>query len=183
MKKRVMKVATIFALSGLLLSQSSCIGSFSLTNNLLSWNRQIDNKFVNELVFFAFWILPVYEVSALADVVVLNSIEFWSGNNPVTSSTRTIKGQDGQKYLVEADENGYTITGESDKQVVRLDFDKESRSWDCTVNEGETYRLMTFVDDTHVMLPAGGDKSVLVEVSKGGVMAYQEQVMPAMALR
>ncbi|MDE6825218.1 MAG: DUF3332 domain-containing protein, partial [Paramuribaculum sp.] len=89
MKKRVMKVATIFALSGLLLSQSSCIGTFSLTNNLLSWNRQIDNKFVNELVFFAFWILPVYEVSALADILVLNSIEFWSGNNPVTSSSRT----------------------------------------------------------------------------------------------
>ena len=66
---------------------------------------------------------------------------------------------------------------------MRLDFDKETCSWDCTVNEGETYRLMTFVDDTHVMLPAGGDKSVLVEVSKAGVMAYQEQVMPAMALR
>ena len=37
------------------------------------------SKFVNELVFFAFWILPVYEVSGLADLLVLNSIEFWSG--------------------------------------------------------------------------------------------------------
>ena len=62
---------------------SSCVGRFSLTSNLLNWNRQVGNKFVNELVFFAFWILPVYEVSALADVLVLNSIEFWSGSNPV----------------------------------------------------------------------------------------------------
>lgn len=183
MKKKVIKVATIFALCGLLLGQSSCIGSFSLTNKLLSWNRQIDNKFVNELVFFAFWILPVYEVSALADILVINSIEFWSGNNPVACGSKTIQGQDGQKYLVEADENGYTITGESDKQVVRLDFDNESRSWNCTVNEGETYRLMTFVDDTHVSMPVPGGESVIVEISQAGVWAYEQQALPAMAAR
>ena len=58
------------------LTMSSCIGKFALTNKLLTWNRTIGNKFVNELVFFAFWILPVYEVSALADILVINSIEF-----------------------------------------------------------------------------------------------------------
>ena len=62
---------------------SSCIGSFGLTNKLLTWNRSIDSKFVNERVFIAFWIVPVYEISALADVLVINSIEFWSGSNPV----------------------------------------------------------------------------------------------------
>ena len=50
---------------------SSCIGSFGLTNKLLTWNRSIDSKFVNELVFIAFWIVPVYEISALADVLVI----------------------------------------------------------------------------------------------------------------
>ena len=30
---------------------SSCIGSFALTNKVLSWNKQIGSKFVNELVF------------------------------------------------------------------------------------------------------------------------------------
>ena len=70
---------------------SSCIGSFSLTNKLLAWNKTVGNKFVNELVFFAFWVLPVYEVSALADVLVLNSIEFWSGGNPVAKGTKVIE--------------------------------------------------------------------------------------------
>ena len=64
---------------------SSCIGSFGLSNKLLDWNRNIDSKFVNELVFIAFWIVPVYEISALADILVLNSIEFWSGSNPMAS--------------------------------------------------------------------------------------------------
>ncbi|MDE6279855.1 MAG: DUF3332 domain-containing protein, partial [Paramuribaculum sp.] len=83
MKKKILNVAVITLLCGSMLPLSSCIGSFSLTNKLLSWNRQVDNKFVNELVFFAFWILPVYEVAGAADLLVLNSIEFWSGSNPM----------------------------------------------------------------------------------------------------
>ena len=95
MKKTRLTVAIVCALMGSMMLPS-CIGSFTLTNKLLSWNNQVGSKFVNELVFFAFWILPVYEVSALADVLVLNSIEFWSGSNPVAAgTTRTIQGNDG----------------------------------------------------------------------------------------
>ena len=46
---------------------SSCIGSFALSNKVLSWNQQIGNKFVNEIVFFGFWILPVYEITIKDD--------------------------------------------------------------------------------------------------------------------
>ena len=61
MKKTVLTVALVCALCGSMTFQS-CIGSFSLTNKLLSWNNTIGNKFVNELVFFAFWVIPVYEI-------------------------------------------------------------------------------------------------------------------------
>ena len=63
-------------LSGSLLF-SSCVGSFSLFNRLSSWNQSVGNKFVNELVFLAFNIVPVYGVAYLADALVINSIEFW----------------------------------------------------------------------------------------------------------
>ena len=74
---------------------SSCIGSFRLTNKLLAWNQTIDSKFVNELVFIAFCIVPVYPISAMADLIVINSIEFWSGENPVadTGKVKTIEGK------------------------------------------------------------------------------------------
>ncbi len=130
---------------------TSCIGNFALTNKLLAWNKTISNKFVNELVFFAFWIIPVYEVSALADVLVFNTIEFWSGNNPVACGKKVIDGQDG-RYLVECDGKGYTITSENDNSVVRLDFDAADDSWSVRVNEGESYKLMTFIDDSHVKM-------------------------------
>ena len=91
-KTKMMAVCAI--LSGSLLF-SSCIGSFGLWNNLKSWNQGIGNKFVNEIVFLAFHIVPVYEVAYLADILVLNSIEFWSGSNPVAEvgTIKTVKGE------------------------------------------------------------------------------------------
>ena len=107
MKKRFFSMVIIATLvSSMMLT--SCIGSFQLTNKVLTWNKQVGSKFVNELVFVAFWIVPVYELSGLADLLVLNSIEFWSGENPVQASTKTIDGKHG-KYIVKTDKNGYQI--------------------------------------------------------------------------
>lgn len=174
MKKRYLSVAVVLALAASMIS-TSCIGSFSLTKKLLSWNNTISNKFVNELVFFAFWFIPVYEVSALADVLVFNSIEFWSGNNPVACGKKVIDGQDG-RYIVECDKKGYTITSENDGSVVRLDFDDSDRSWSVSANGSESYKLMTFIDDTHVKMIAPDGTMQPVELSQEGVWAYQQTV-------
>ena len=65
---------------------SSCIGSFKLWNGLLEWNKSLGNKFVNELVFIALNIVPVYGIASFADILVLNTIEFWSGSNPMAAN-------------------------------------------------------------------------------------------------
>lgn len=174
MKKRYLPVAIALVLTGSIMS-TSCIGSFALTNKLLSWNKQVGNKFVNELVFFAFWVIPVYEVSCLADVLVINSIEFWSGDNPVASGKKVIDGKDG-RYIVECDGKGYTITSENDKSVVRLDFDKEDQTWSVAVPGGDRYELMTFIDETHVAMPAPDGTRSIVELSDNGLMAYRDMV-------
>ena len=75
MKREKLTLVAVL-LSGSLLF-SSCVGSFGLFNRLSSWNQSIGSKFVNELVFLAFNIVPVYGVSYLADALVINSIEFW----------------------------------------------------------------------------------------------------------
>ncbi len=173
MKKKYLSVALVLALAGSLLT-TSCIGSFSLTNKLLSWNKSVGSKFVNEVVFFAFWIVPVYEVAALADILVLNSIEFWSGNNPLAKGTKVIEGQDG-RYLVECDGKGYTIKSENDGSVVRLDFNQDEQTWSATAN-GETYNILTFVDDTHVKVPSVNGGYEVVELTQEGVWAYQGKV-------
>lgn len=161
---------------------TSCIGKFQLTNNLLAWNKTISNKFVNELVFIALCIVPVYEISALADVLVLNSIEFWSGSNPLAMGTRVIDGKDG-RYLVECDGKGYTITSENDKSVVRLDFIDETDTWTVSIPGGDSYELMTFVDETHVSMPAPDGSRRIVELSQEGLLAYDALVRQATELR
>lgn len=173
MKKIYFRVGLILTICASL-SMSSCIGSFGLTNKLMDWNKQVSSKFVNELIFFAFWVLPVYEVTALADILVLNTIEFWSGDNPVAKGKKVIDGQDG-RYLVECDGKGYTITSENDGSEVRLDFDSNDRSWSVTADD-KTVKLMTLVDDTHVdMIDANGGYQ-RVELSEAGCLAYQSIV-------
>lgn len=171
MKRKYFTVAAVLLCASSLMF-SSCIGSFALTNKLLSWNKQVGSKFVNELVFVAFWILPVYEVSGLADILVINSIEFWSGSNPVAQGRTVIDGQDG-RYLVDCDGKGYTITSENDGSKVRLDFDVEEQTWSANIN-GQSYELMTFIDDSHVSMPAPDGTRTVVELSQDGLWAYQQ---------
>ena len=153
---------------------TSCIGRFALFNKVKDWNNQVGSKFVNELVFVAFWIVPVYELSGLADLLVLNSIEFWSGENPVQASTKTIDGKHG-KYIVKTDKNGYTITNTADKSVVKFNFDAAENSW-TLVNGDKEVKFLQYVDDNHVKMitPEGGYTTV--ELSERGVYAYQQMV-------
>lgn len=163
---------------------SSCIGSFALTNRVLNWNRQVGSKFLNELVFFAFWVLPVYEVTSLADLLVINSIEFWSGNNPVSASTKVIDTDNG-RYLVKCDGKGYDITCQTTGQQYRLDFNADTDTWSLQY-DNQTYPLMTMLDDSHVKMAMPDGTMRTVELTQQGMMAYKADataMMPALALR
>ena len=117
-------------------------------SNLRDWNQGLGNKFVNEIVFLAFHVVPVYEVAYLADILVLNSIEFWSGSNPVAEAgtIKTIKGADGE-YTIRTNTDGYTITkiGEEDKPL-DLVYNSENRTWNA-VAEGQNFELITMNED------------------------------------
>ncbi len=84
MKRKIVAKLLMLALIGTTMTtQAACIGSFSLTRGLLSWNQNLSNKFINWLVFLAFVILPIYGIAILADALVFNSLEFWTGSNPM----------------------------------------------------------------------------------------------------
>lgn len=175
---RKIKIAVSAVLvAGCSLVFSSCVGSFALSNRVLSWNRGIGNKFVNELVFFAFWVLPVYEVTMMADVLVLNSIEFWSGNNPLTASTKVVDTEHG-RYLIACDGRGYTVTHETTGDTMRLDFDEETQTWSFESGDGEQIPLMTWIDDSHVKMLCTDGQMRAVELSAEGVLAYAADNTP-----
>ncbi len=174
MRKKHLIVATVVALSASMMMQS-CIGSFALFNKVKNWNEHVGDKFVNELVFVAMWILPVYELCFTADLLILNSVEFWSGENPALSAeTKVVDGKDAQ-YLVARNEAGYTITNMTTKQVTRFNFNAKENSWSLE-NNGEEVKLFTFVDDTHVDVIIRDGSYTRVELSQPGVLAYQQLV-------
>ena len=165
MKKFNLKMVATVMICGAFLF-SSCIGSFSLHSKLVNWNQSLSNKFVNELVFLAFNIIPVYGVCYMADALVINSIEFWSGSNPLASigDVKKVQGENGN-YLVETLENGYSITKEGDEAAsMELIYDKELNTWNVVSGDTSAELIQLNNDGTASMtLPNGEDLTVTLD--------------------
>lgn len=171
MKKTFLPIALVLALTAST-SLQSCLGSFALTKKVMTWNRTIGNKYVNEIVFFAFWVVPVYEICGLADLFVINSIEFWSGENPVDQTTAYIDGRDA-RYRIDADATGYLVTNLSDNTSFRFNFDKAQQAWSIE-KDGQEHFLFSYLDDTHINVIAPGGTTQTVELSAAGTLAYRQ---------
>ncbi|OJU48164.1 MAG: hypothetical protein BGN96_05295 [Bacteroidales bacterium 45-6] len=172
MKKKYVYVATALLIAGSI-TFSSCIGSFSLTHKVLSWNQTLDNKFVNELVFIALHIVPVYPVAIVIDGLVINSIEFWTGDNPMEAGiVKKVQGQSGV-YTVETLKDGYKIKDEKGQQM-NLVYDKKTNTWNM-VADGQTTKLLKVVDkDNAVVYVNGQERNVALNAQ--GVLAFKESV-------
>ena len=144
-----------FKLSALLLAAtivlSSCIGSFQLTNRIKDWNSNLGNKFVNELVFLACHIVPVYQICIFVDAVVLNSIEFWTGKQALANAgeKKIVKNSEGQDIEITALENGYNLT--DGVTSMNLLFNAEGQIWSAEYNN-QTTQLMKMVDANNAQL-------------------------------
>ena len=81
-----MKKAIIALLCASVLVLSGCHGSYGLTKKLLRWNGTLGNKWLNSCVHFLMWVVPIYPISlGLVDWLVLNTVEFWTGSNPLAA--------------------------------------------------------------------------------------------------
>jgi hypothetical protein len=88
---------------------SACYGPFNLTRNVYHWNSgikgsgEVNEKWMKEIVFFGMIVIPVYMFSALLDAFIFNSIQFWTGDNPVKVT------QDPDGHIREVHVGGTTI--------------------------------------------------------------------------
>ena len=170
-KYTVVILALLLALS---LTMSSCLGSLALTNKVRVWIRQISNKFINELVYVGLWIVPVYETCFISDILVLNSIEFWSGKNPINSvSEKKVVHGEHNDFSVVSTPTGYKITNLSDSSSCELIHCDKNDSW-LMQQRGKTVKLFNYVDKGHVSMPDGAGHDIVVSLDADGVMAYQQ---------
>lgn len=171
MRKLKIKVACALLCGSLLFS--SCIGSFALWSQLKDWNQGLGNKFVNELVFLTFHVIPIYGVAYLSDVVVLNSIEFWSGSNPLADvgTTKIVKGENGE-YLIRTNKDGYSISKKGEDISIDLIYNHENRTWNASC-DGESYELMTMNEDGTITLKLQDGNTVTVLPNPQGLASVR----------
>lgn len=172
MKKNV-KIAAV--LLSMCVVMSSCIGSFGLTNKLKDWNMSIGDKFVNELVFICMHIVPVYEVAIFADALVLNSIEFWTGNSALSNKvgdTKIVKNSKGDDVTITVNENGYNLS--DGKTAMNLIFDGVDNSWSVEYNN-QINKLMSINGDNAQLYLLNGE-TMTVSLDYAGVNMARQQM-------
>ena len=86
MKKNIIKTVAAATLAvSLVGGLSGCVGSNAVTGKLMEVNvKAVDNRYARGGLNFL--LSPVYALTIAADMIVINSIEFWSGKNPITGA-------------------------------------------------------------------------------------------------
>ena len=132
----VMAALTLFALSN-----TGCIGSMALTGKVREFNLQVSPEpWPREGVFVLLYVLPVYPFAGAADLLVVNSIEFWTGTNPISEKKAQITVAQAPKTHLETDADGNVALsslrsdGSVDVEVTQADG---SRSFINVENDGE----------------------------------------------
>ncbi len=175
MKKMSLKVAACL-LAGSFLFSSCFIGQYSLWNKYINWqNDMTGSKFVNAIVGFI--LVPIVGgICQLVDVLVLNTIEFWSGNNPVQANigkTQQVIGEDGRSYAVTTLKDGYEVkapTGET----TYLRHNAENDSWSMEQN-GISKEIFRFNADGKTIQTTINGQTKDLSLNEAGI--YQARMM------
>lgn len=109
MLKSPLKPLAVGVIAGSVLL-AGCMGNFALTKKLYGWNKHAaGDRWVNEFIFAGFTvILPVYSLTLLGDGIIFNSIQWWTGKNPIAAAgdQQRVIGADGSEALMTLRDDG-----------------------------------------------------------------------------
>jgi hypothetical protein len=159
--KKAVRIVTITTLIAMM---SGCYGSMALSRKVHTWNGSLDNDVIKSVVFWGFVILPVYEATLFIDAVVLNTIEFFTGTNPVAIKSSTI-----HETIVSKNDNEYKVSignyrihieqiaGENPGEELTLILDTETDTWLMESAEGtrEVARFHLQKNQVELIYPDG----------------------------
>lgn len=94
-KRNISRLLAILALAAFVPGAVGCFGGYNLTRNFYNWNKNVsDNKWVVWLIHIPVGMVMFFPV--LLDAWIFNSIEFYSGDNPINlSDANTLEGPNG----------------------------------------------------------------------------------------
>ena len=137
--KNNFKIFAFILISAVLFN--SCMGSFTLTKKVYSWNKTVGDKYLNELVFLVMNFIPIYPFVLIVDGVILNSIEFWTGDNPLAMNENDIQKQvvsmKGKFVEITATKNQFSfryLEGKKTGTETIVRFNEKDLSWELHAN-------------------------------------------------
>lgn len=150
---------------------TGCFGEFRVFNQVAQWNNSMGEDVVKEIVFILFWIVPVYEVCLFVDAVVLNTIEYWTGEAVVGLKEGEIKekifaGKNGTQYKVTVSKTNIEIkqiAGKNKGEQLNMVYHSTDKSWYLEKN-GKAKKMVTINDNQSITAHLDNGKNVFVSL-------------------
>lgn len=150
------RIVASAVLAGFMTVSTACYGPFNLTRNVYHWNSgvkgsgEVSDKWMKELVFFGMIVVPVYMFSALLDAFIFNSIQFWSGENPV----KVTQDEEGRIREVQLGKITASVTWAEDRKSAQVTYVRQGRVVKQVTIEHDGDQLRLREQGGHVLVTA-----------------------------
>ncbi len=171
MLEKVKKSKFIIAVVASSLLFTGCFGSMALTKKVYNWNQNVSgNKVVQSLIFWGMIIVPIYEITSFVDAVFLNTVEFWTGSNPIAMSDgekeiQVVENKVNEKFEITATKNRFDIKqleGENQGITKTYVYNQDKKTWYKLENNKLT--KISQIEDNMVTLFTPGGKEIVKEL-------------------
>jgi hypothetical protein len=138
MVKRAVLALALFA------SLTGCMGTGGLVGKVRKFNlTATEHRWGREGIFLGLNVLWVYRICAVLDLFVFNSIEFWSGTNPLNgkSALVDVPRAAAEKMGFLGIDRAQVERLSDDEAKLHLDFQNGDRMAFDVLREGESYTV------------------------------------------
>ncbi|WP_025820521.1 DUF3332 domain-containing protein [Shewanella marina] len=171
------KTVIALTLATLMTSQlTACMGQMGLSGMLTKANLSVvDNRYARAGLYML--LAPAYGLTATADLFIFNSVEFWTGTNPITGKSPAVVdlpveaifkvNQHINQELTDAPASQIKLT-----KATMTSVDAQTLAMMLTYEDGTT-QLMEGKKDGE-MVDFYLDKQLITRVSLNELVAYQQ---------
>ena len=160
--KRVTKLFSM-ALIMVLISVSffGCYGNFAATRKVYDFNGSFGNKWVDSVMMHVLSYVPIYPIAITADALIFNTVEFWTGSNPMAMgpNDEVIKyaHENGTDLKITIRQNEVIVNNMNTGEDLELSYKPFEKSWYYHSAEGPVKIASLSEDELALHRPDGED--------------------------
>lgn len=144
----------------LTVGMGGCFGNFAATRKVYDFNESFGGRWENQILFWVLSIVPVYNLAVSLDAILFNTIEFWTGSNPIAMGPQdeVIKyaSQDGKDYKITIRQNQVILQDLANPDnEMELSYKPLEKTWNYQSEDGEIVIAKISEDKAEFFSPKG----------------------------